>query len=417
MYNFLILWANTSTVRHINYHFTQFGEICDYLDKKFQYEIEMLDADMLNMDLSKITKFLVKQEYKAIAMYVTTENIRQSINIAELVKEIYPNTKIFAYGTLSVLLPDFFIKTCFDAIYTDGDQEKAIENYFKYVLSGDEDILSGIKLIKDCKLTNTKKGEYIDINELGFSNLDKLPVQEYFKAKEKRRIIITMSRGCPFNCPHCLVQMTEGHRDRRRNILLFKEELEKIFDEYKYIKFFSPNFTLDKEYVIELCKMLIDNFKGIEWECTTRMNFLEDENMLELMAKSGCKQISLGIETLSKTELEYIGKKYDVDNLENVIKRVKKYGIKIKACIMLAIPGQTKESIINTFSFLDNHNVAIRPTIYTPYQKMTSDMSIDEIENYNRKTFYAKVPEVSNAQLLQLVYYPNKYKEILNVKE
>ena len=76
MYNFLILWANTSTVRHINYHFTQFGEICDYLDKKFQNEIEMLDADMLNMDLSKITKFLVKQEYKAIAMYVTTENIR-----------------------------------------------------------------------------------------------------------------------------------------------------------------------------------------------------------------------------------------------------------------------------------------------------------------------------------------------------
>lgn len=71
----------------------------------------------------------------------------------------------------------------------------------------------------------------------------------------------------------------------------------------------------------------------------------------------------------------------------------------------------------NTNSFLDNHNVAIRPTIYTPYQKMTSDMSIDEIENYNRKTFYAKVPEVSNAQLLQLVYYPNKYKEILNVKE
>ena len=80
--------------------------------------------------------------------------------------------------------------------------------------------------------------------------------------------------------------------------MLFKEELEKIFDEYKYIKFFSPNFTLDKEYVMELCKMLIDNFKGIEWECTTRMNFLEDENMLELMAKSGCKQISLGIEIL-----------------------------------------------------------------------------------------------------------------------
>ena len=33
MKDFLILWANTSTVRHINYHFTQLGEIVDYLEK------------------------------------------------------------------------------------------------------------------------------------------------------------------------------------------------------------------------------------------------------------------------------------------------------------------------------------------------------------------------------------------------
>lgn len=99
--------------------------------------------------------------------------------------------------------------------------------------------------------------------------------------------------------------------------------------------------------------MLIENFHGIEWECTTRMNFLEDENVLEKMSNAGCKQISLGIETINKDEPTYIGKKYDVDNLEQTIKRVQKHNIKIKACIMLGIPGQSRESIVKTFSFLN----------------------------------------------------------------
>lgn len=324
---------------------------------------------------------------------------------------------MIAYGTVPFLIPEFFVNTCFNAVYVDGDQEKAIENYFRYVLNNNFDVLSGVKIIENRKLKDTKEGEYIDINELGFTDLNKLPIQEYFKAKNKKRIIVTISRGCPYNCPHCLVQMTEGHVDRRRNIELLKNYLNKIFNEYKYIKFFSPDFTLNKQYVIDLSKMLIENFEGIQWECTTRMNFLDDENMLEIMSKSGCIQISLGIETLSKKELDFIGKKYEVDKLEEIIKRVQKYGIKIKACVMLGMPGQTKESIINTFSFLDRLNVEIRPTIYTPYQKMTSNMDIDEIESYNRKTFYTKIGGIPDIELLKLVHFPKDYKEILNVKE
>ena len=211
--------------------------------------------------------------------------------------------------------------------------------------------------------------------------------------------------------------MTEGHKDRRRNINKLKEYLNKIFNEYKYVKFFSPDFTLNKQYVIEVCEMLIKNFCGIEWECTTRMNFLDDETMLKKMSDAGCKQISLGIETINKEELAYIDKEYDVDNLEETIKRVQKYNIKIKACIMLGIPGQSRESIIRTFSFLNMLNVEVRPTIYTPYQKMNKNMTIDEIESYNRKLFHTEVEGVTQLELLKLVYEPKKFKEILNVKE
>ena len=121
MKEFLVLWANTSTVRHINYHFTQLGEIVDYLEKKFPEKIDILDADMENLDLLQVAKRLLKVQYKVVAMYITTENLRQSINISELIKEFSPTTKIIAYGILPVLLPNFFKKTKIDAIYTNGD--------------------------------------------------------------------------------------------------------------------------------------------------------------------------------------------------------------------------------------------------------------------------------------------------------
>ena len=84
---------------------------------------------------------------------------------------------------------------------------------------------------------------------------------------------------------------------------------------------------------------------------------------------------------------------------------------------MLGIPGQSRESIIRTFSFLNMLNVEVRPTIYTPYQKMNKNMTIDEIESYNRKLFHTEVEGVTQLEMLKLVYEPKKFKEILNVKE
>ena len=58
MKDFLILWANTTSVRHINYHFTQLGEIVDYLENIFPEKIDILDADMENLDLLQIQQDL-----------------------------------------------------------------------------------------------------------------------------------------------------------------------------------------------------------------------------------------------------------------------------------------------------------------------------------------------------------------------
>ena len=48
---------------------------------------------------------------------------------------------------------------------------------------------------------------------------------------------------------------------------------------------------------------------------------------------------------------------------------------------------------------------------------MNKNMTIDEIESYNRKLFHSEVEGVTHLELLKLVYEPKKFKEILDVKK
>ena len=131
------------------------------------------------------------------------------------------------------------------------------------------------------------------------------------------------------------------------------------------------------------------------------------------MALSGCYKISVGVETLGKDELDNLKRGYNIQNIIDGIKLLKKYNIEYKALIMLGVPNQTKESILATLNFLSNYNVTIRPTAYTPFYEMSADMSAEEISKFDKRTYYNKIEELSYSNFLNLIYNVDNYKKIL----
>ena len=133
------------------------------------------------------------------------------------------------------------------------------------------------------------------------------------------------------------------------------------------------------------------------------------------MRKAGCKQISIGVESLNNSKL--IGtKNFSEMEIAKAIYNIQNAGILSKCCIMLGMQGQTKEDIITTFDFLSARNAIIRPTIYTPYQVIDGNTKINELCKYNRKTYdKSNIPGIEYEQLLQLVKSPSKYRKILNI--
>ncbi len=78
-------------------------------------------------------------------------------------------------------------------------------------------------------------------------------------------------------------------------------------------------------------------------------------------------------------------------------------GIRVKACVMIGIPRQNIDDVKYTFSFLQSHDVLIRPTIYTPYDKMESIESLELIERFDRKTYNSYMEGLSFFDMIRLL--------------
>ena len=414
MDKFLIVWPKSHDVKHINYHYTQFGEIVDYLKQRVKGQIIAVDNDVEKCDIIN----LIKQEgISKVVLQVNYENITNSFKLAESIKK---ETKIpiLAYGSIPVMYPNLFLNSSFDAIFRNGDPETCIKSFLEnYSEDETEEQLSkkliGTRIIKDGTFINSEPGKYILPDEWGISRKEDVPVEEYKKVKGKDRYVINISRGCPYDCPHCLIQLSEGRKERRRSIENLRESIEEIKDDYSHLKIWAANFTLDKEYVDRFCEMMKESFPGMTWECATRIDLVKDIKMLEKMHDAGCIQMSLGIEGLDNAHM--IGTKdFNSFEISDAIGNLQRAGIQPKACIMLGMPNQTKADISSTLNFLKTRNVIIRPTIYTPYHRLPEDASLEEIETYNRRTFNNNmVRGVTSEQLIRLSKDPYNYSQIL----
>ncbi len=416
---FAIIWANSglsTKSSHVNapYHFVHVGEIINYLERELKEKIDLLDIEAEEMQFQDIMQKLIKNKYKAFALYTNTENLQNTIKLLKIIKQVLPEAKTIVYGEMPIYLPKFFKKTKFNAIVSKQcDQEVAIADFFDYV-SGkkDKDSLRGVIFIEERNLVQSKKGEYINPEQWGFTNPKQVPIKKYFEMEGKEQVVVTLVRGCPYNCMYCNAVSYYGKKERRRPIDSVINYINN--SPYNLYKFFAPNFTLDEKYALEFCDALISNKKKIKWSCTTRPDLLQNEELIKKMAEAGCYKIAIGIESIEQEDLDSINKRYDRKNIIKGIELLKKYNIEYKALIMFGLPEQTKESIKYTLDFLNEKEVTIRPTAYTPFYEMNHNMNAEQISQYDKRTYYEGIQDLSYGDFLKLIYDTKQYKEILN---
>jgi len=161
-------------------------------------------------------------------------------------------------------------------------------------------------------------------------------------------------RGCPMNCSYCSTSTIEGEILRKRSPALVVEELarqaEKGFDRFYFV---DNTFNLPPSYATELCQQLAAAELDITWRCILYPCKV-DEELVGLMVKAGCREVSLGFESCCEPVLQGMNRRYNSQDVRRVTQILGDHGIHRMGFLLLGGPGETKESVEKSLQFADS---------------------------------------------------------------
>ena len=168
---------------------------------------------------------------------------------------------------------------------------------------------------------------------------------------------IKSSRGCPFDCSFCGYTLAQGLRFRFRSPEHVLLEIEDLYRNHglRHIVFRDPIFSTRKDRVRKICEGILERgFGDLYWQCETAIKTLDRET-LEMMAKAGCRHISLGVESgnLKIQELHCGNKLNDHEQAVGVFRDCRELGIETRAFCMIGFPEETPAMADETIELIN----------------------------------------------------------------
>lgn len=173
------------------------------------------------------------------------------------------------------------------------------------------------------------------------------------------------TRGCIHGCDFCVVPSAWGRSPYQKPV----EEI--IFDIRQYgarrVIFLDLNLVANIKYARTLFEALIP--LNIQWYGLSTTLFGRDSELMALAARSGCKGLLLGFETLSQDNLDHAGKAFtSSDDYRFVIEQVHRHGIGIQGCFVFGMDHDTPEVFEQTAAFVIETGIELpRFAIRTPF--------------------------------------------------
>lgn len=185
---------------------------------------------------------------------------------------------------------------------------------------------------------------------------------KYFIDGEPATAMIT-SRGCPYSCAFCSSIYDRVRLTSAEYVINEIKEIQKLG--FSAIHFFDDIFILDKKRLFKICEYL--KKEKIIWRCFVRSD-LASREIMKVMAKSGCKEIGIGVETGSQKILDIVNKGTTVEQNAKTIELARQYKIRSKIFIIIGLPSESKETIAETEQFIEkNRPDDLDITVYVPF--------------------------------------------------
>ena len=379
------------------------------------------DVNVIDLSGDKDYINTIKQYVNEDALFGITTTTPQLPNVVEINRVLKQYNKRVILGGPHVTLINSAYKNekNKNVIGRATKSMNQLKNEFDTLVCGDGELaifkaINGDKYVDadDVKSDLFLKDEQFDA--LPFPARHLIDVNSYkFTINGVRGLSLISQLGCPFNCGFCSGRNSPTFRKiRNRSVDNIIKEIDLLYKTYdvKAFMFYDDELNLNSS-IYSLLKELIKYQQQHNVEFLLRgciKSELFNETQADLMSKAGFKKLLVGFESGSDKILKNINKKATKAENTRCIEIAKKYGIGIKALMSIGHPGESNETIQETYEWLlsskpDEFDVTIITVI--PGSKYYDDsvMVEDGIWKYttNGDTLYSV--EVDN--FTQYEYY------------
>jgi radical SAM superfamily enzyme YgiQ (UPF0313 family) len=291
-----------------------------------------------------------------------------AIKCAQITKEI--NKKIITVigGAHASVMPETLLKSGFVDFVIKGEAEYAFVKLLESIVKNQKDkidIGKGILFCNDGFIDGNN-----DYNVV--KDLNELPLNDLTLVKENNdslsMAMIQTSRGCPMKCNFCSTPSSPCGSYRVKTPEKVSEEIlyyKNNFD-ITHIDIEDDNFTADYERSLQILDFAAKNAKVKLSAMNGLAGVFLNKVLLDKMKEAGFSKINLSVVTTDLEVNKKIERKGSFLHLENIIRYADSLGMEVETHFIIGIPGEEKESTMNTLLFLMGMPTKIGGSIFYP---------------------------------------------------
>lgn len=199
-----------------------------------------------------------------------------------------------------------------------------------------------------------------------------LPRFELLRGRPYNRLTVQTSRGCPLDCEFCAasLRITSSFQQKPVDKVVAEIRAAREVSAQPFFELADDNTFINKKWGKELLRALRP--LGLRWFTETDISVADDEELLELLAESGCAQVLIGLESPDSGSLASLDphnwKQRRCDDYLRAIERIQARGVSVNGCFILGLDSHGPDIFEKVRDFVTRSGlIEVQVTVQTPF--------------------------------------------------
>jgi len=291
---------------------------------------------------------IIKAKPKIVGFSLNGNNIKMTEKIVSSLRVLHPEC-IIVVGGYTCVFHEIGPKVFSDYDYMMiGETELTLGNLVKALLKGERPFdLAGIRSKRD-----TPNRVFVatpvlhDLDSIDFPRYEWIDYDLYVGYDGYKLIPIAGSRGCVWaRCTFC----SEKFQWRRRSSKNIVDEFEWHSQKGGFLFHFNESdLNGDPKSLVEVCQEIIHRGLIIKLVGQLRIHKDSDRAFFDILKSAGFDSLRFGVDGWSKNANRIQKKGYPMSLIDDNLKACHEAGISVGVNIVIGVPGETEEDIIET---------------------------------------------------------------------